>query len=201
MENLNIHNKINYLLEKNITWFTKSCSVKDSNENDLLFFKQKKLLFSKINTKVFTNSDKQNSIASIVPINIIDVNHHFILKSEEKGEEFGILEKKFITSKLWRTRYEFSNMDGKLIFYILEENPWVRFSNMLLKRSKRTSLIPKYFFRPSYQVFDKSDNLIGCLKENKGVFKTSRVIEIDNKLQLEKKNSILLALMILSFIE
>jgi hypothetical protein len=136
------------------------------------YFEQKKMLFSKIKTSVYESDSKSEVIAKIDPINLLDVNHHFLIKDKE-GATLGKLEKKFITSKLWRTRYEFFDDKGNLAFYFLEENPWTRISNALLKTSKRTSLIPKYFFKPSYQILDKTDKLLGELVENKGLLKST----------------------------
>lgn len=201
MENLDIHkNESDYILQKETSWFSKKCSIKDKQGKFVAVLEQKKLLFSKIKTDVFVDNNQEHKIATIIPKGFIDLNHHFNIKNKE-GELLGKLEKKFITSKLWRTRYEFFNTEGKLKFVIIEENPWLRISNSLLKKSKRTSLIPRFFFKPAYQILDENEHLIADLTERKGLFKSSRTLRIESIPKELNENLILVAAMILLYIE
>lgn len=200
MENSDIRKENELFIEVKKTWFTKSCKIKDEKGEELAFIEQKKVLFSTISTKVFLDHTKQKMIGKIIPTKYLDLNHHF--KFYGSREEFlGKIERKFITSKFWRTRYEYFDNNGLFKYYIVEENPWTRISNFFLKKSKRTSFIPKYFLKADYQFFDKADKLFAILLNKRKGRKRIRSIQTFNELKGEKLIQFYLSIFILLMIE
>lgn len=128
MEVLDTNRQEVLILKTEENWLSKSCKLINQKGVEVAFMKRNKFLFSKVSSKVYSNQSKEKLLGIINPTLNLDVNHHFKMY-DNNAQIIGSLERKFITSTLWRTRYEFSPFSNANSFTIIEENPWIRISN------------------------------------------------------------------------
>jgi hypothetical protein len=183
----------NKLLCKNIT-------VTDASGNTVAFISRSKVaVFSDIT--LYSNELKETALLQIKPEKLWNIDHTFSFHAADNQQHIGTLSRKFITSALWRARYEMKNPEGKIDFVITEENPWERIAVSVLNKIKRGKYVSKYFLKPTYQILDNNEKVLGEIKEKQQIFKREFKFNLSETQTKNNEIAILAAVLLLMLVD
>lgn len=123
--------------------------ARDANKQTIAYVRQKMFKLKEA-ISVYSNDSKNNILYTITADRIIDFNANYEFKNSE-GTAFGRVGRRGAKSIL-KAHYEVYDLDGEQEFLIKEENPWVKFFDVLLSEIPLLGMFSGYFFNPKYIV-------------------------------------------------
>ena len=128
--------------------------VKNSSDELLMQVKQK-LLTLREATTVYADLEKTQPLYHIKADRISGFRAVHRITKAQGGEAVGSVKATGLRS-LWKTHYDVTDAQDRPLFYIQEENPWIKFLDALLDDIPLIGPIAATFIQPSYLLKDAS---------------------------------------------
>lgn len=173
-------------------------SVKDANENTLLYIRQKLFKLKEV-IGVFADAQRSQLLYEIKADRIIDFSARYNF-SDAQGNHLGSVKRRGLRS-IWRARYDIFDGNDDVVFTIQEENPWVKIMDSLFAEIPIVGLFTGYVFNPVFLVQRRDESTVMRLSK-KPTF-MSRIFNIKQIDQLSEKEEtqVLLSLMMMLLLE
>src|SRR5215210_1955283 len=98
--------------------------VHDADGASVLYVQQR-LFKLKESIRVFLDESKSREIFHIDADRILDISARYTFSVPESGQTFGAVQRSGMRS-LWRAHYAVLDEEGRPLFDIEEENPWIK---------------------------------------------------------------------------
>ncbi|MCK4635903.1 MAG: hypothetical protein KAT32_03490 [Candidatus Moranbacteria bacterium] len=181
-----------------ITTLSNDFIAKDTDENVVVYVKQKKFKF-KESVEVFQDTSKQTLSYKIKADKWIDFSAAYSI-SNATGNFVGKVARKGMAS-IWKAEYDIIDQFEQSQFKIKEENAWVKVMDFLLGQVPIIGLFTGYLFNPVYLVTNNSGKIVVKLKKESSLvdhrFKVSKEGNIDD----DDVERIILSLMMMVLLE
>ncbi len=171
--------------------------VQDAGGNEVCYVKQK-LFKLREKVEVFTNSSRQNLLATIQADRIIDFNAAYAFRTPE-GQQFGAVRRRGLRS-LWKAHYEILDGNGQVAYDIREVNPWSKILDSVLGDIPIVGLFTGFFCHPKYSI-SRQGNAVMQFTKNRAFLESSFNIEKVGDLPAQDELPIILSLLMFGLLE
>jgi hypothetical protein len=179
---------------------SRKCTALDYNGKEIAFLSKNRLGFER-KISLYNNSKKEETLLHLKAEKIWDIDDVYSFHTPSKDTFLGKLSRKYITSTLWRSRYEMQDAKENLEWIIIEENPWARITSSVMSKIKRGQYLSKYFLKPTYQVLLSDEVVIGEVTEKQSFFKRELQFNLFTQLSKDNELKVLGSLMLLMILE
>jgi hypothetical protein len=176
--------------------------VRDANERDLLYVKQK-LLKLKEEVNIFSNETQSQQLYRINADRIIDFSAMYMVTNVQ-GQPVGAVKRHGMAS-LWKATYDVYSGTGPQ-FQIKEESVLTRVFDQLLGEVPILNLFTGYFFNPVYLVRhaghpDTAQPVMRMIKKPSLVERHFYIEKLDPTLTPDQEERLLLSFMMMALLE
>jgi hypothetical protein len=171
--------------------------VQDASGQEVCYVKQK-LFKLREKVEVFTNSSRQNLLATIQADRIIDFNAAYAFRTPD-GQQFGAVRRRGLRS-LWKAHYEILDPAGQVAYDIREENPWSKILDSVLGDIPVLGLFTGYFCHPKYTI-SRQGQVVMRFTKNRAFLESSFNIEKLGDLPPQDELPIVLSLLMFGLLE
>jgi hypothetical protein len=173
---------VNFPLELRfrIVAISAQASLRDASGHLLCYVKQKAFKLKEAVT-VFGDEAQQRPLYHINADRVLDISAQYRI-DDLAGRSLGVVRRRGMRS-FWRALYEI-HRDGRHLFTVQEENPWVKVADGLLTEIPVLGLFAGYLFHPAYRVsrHDTATVVLRVVKRPaflEGVFRIDAVRALD----------------------
>lgn len=170
----------------------------DANGKSIAYIHQK-LLKLREDVKVYVDDSRQEILYSIQADRIIDWSAKYNI-TDASGQPIGSMGRKG-TRSLWRAYYEIFDKNGSQLFFIKENNAFVKFADAFFSELPVIGILSGYVFNPSYTIFDMDQQPVATIKKKRAMFESEFVIEEVKSTTAEKDILIVLSAMMVTILE
>jgi uncharacterized protein YxjI len=124
-------------------------SVVDATGREILYIRQK-LMKLRDKMHVFSDSSQSQELYEINADRIIDWSARFVF-TDPQGRTVGAVQRQGSRS-IWRATYDVQDAEGRDLFRIEEEQPWLKVIDYYVEEIPIVGLFSGYFFSPTYGV-------------------------------------------------
>jgi uncharacterized protein YxjI len=124
-------------------------SVVDATGREILYIRQK-LMKLRDKIHVFADSSQAQELYEINADRILDWSARFVF-TDPQGRTVGAVQRQGSRS-LWRATYDVQDAEGRDLFRIQEEQPWLKVIDYYVEEIPIVGLFSGYFFSPTYGV-------------------------------------------------
>jgi uncharacterized protein YxjI len=124
-------------------------SVVDATGREILYIRQK-LMKLRDKMHVFADSSQSQELYEINADRILDWSARFVF-TDPQGRTVGAVQRQGSRS-LWRATYDVQDAEGRDLFRIQEEQPWLKVIDYYVEEIPIVGLFSGYFFSPTYGV-------------------------------------------------
>jgi uncharacterized protein YxjI len=171
--------------------------VQEAGGQEVCYVKQK-LFKLREKVEVFTNSSRQNLLATIQADRIIDFNAAYAFTTPD-GQQIGAVRRRGMRS-LWKAHYEVLDGSGQVAYDIREENPWSKILDSVLGEIPVVGLFTGFFCHPKYSI-SRQGNTVMRLTKNRSFLESTFNIEKVGDLPAQDELPIILALLMFGLLE
>jgi uncharacterized protein YxjI len=173
-------------------------SVEDSQGKLLLYVKQK-LLKLKEEVGVFRDVSQRELAYSIKADRVIDFRARYTI-TDPLGQTLGTIKQRGMKS-LWKVHFDIEDAFGREIFFIEEENPWIRMIDSLFDAIPIIGALSGYLFHPTYLVKRADNAIVMKLKKQpalwEGRYELSQVVPVSD----QEKQLLTLSVVMMTLLE
>jgi uncharacterized protein YxjI len=138
-------------------------SVTDARGTLLCYVRQKAFKLREAIT-VFGDAEQTRPLYRIEADRVLDLSARYHV-TDAGGTPLGVIQRRGMRS-LWRAHYEV-HRDGRPLFVIREENPWVKVLDGLVGELPVIGLLSGYFLHPAYRVARNESDTTGVMRVTK----------------------------------
>lgn len=138
-------------------------SVTDARGTLLCYVRQKAFKLREAIT-VFGDAEQTRPLYRIQADRVIDLSAQYHV-TDTSGRPLGVIQRRGMRS-LWRAHYEV-HREGRLLFVIREENPWVKVLDGLIGELPVVGILSGYFLHPAYRVGRGESDTTGVMRVSK----------------------------------
>ena len=138
-------------------------SVTDARGTLLCYVRQKAFKLREAIT-VFGDAEQTRPLYRIQADRVIDLSAQYHV-TDMSGRPLGVIQRRGMRS-LWRAHYEV-HREGRLLFVIREENPWVKVLDGLIGELPIVGILSGYFLHPAYRVGRGESDAGGVMRVSK----------------------------------
>lgn len=124
-------------------------TVSDASGALVLYVKQKAFRL-KEDVTVYADRERTQPLYALRADRVIDFNASYHIVDAE-GEPVGIIRREGMRS-LWKSRYDVLDADGRHLFDIQEDDPWIKVLDATAGQLPVLNWLTGYLFHPSYTV-------------------------------------------------
>lgn len=174
--------------------------VTDSTGQQVAFVHQKTFKL-KEDIRIYSDESKSREIYRIGADRVLDISakYHFI--DSTNNQPLGYVQPKALRS-IWRSTYVVYDVNGKPLYHIKEDNPWVKIGDALLSEVPVLGLFTGYFLNPSYTAYrggDEEDTSEPVMKLTKqpAFFESQFTLTQEASISPQEEMSLLLAILLM----
>lgn len=174
--------------------------VTDSTGQQVAFVHQKTFKL-KEDIRIYSDESKSREIYRIGADRVLDISakYHFI--DSANNQPLGYVQPKALRS-IWRSTYVVYDVNGKPLYHIKEDNPWVKIGDALLSEVPVLGLFTGYFLNPSYTAYrggDEEDTSEPVMKLTKqpAFFESQFTLTQEASISPQEEMSLLLAILLM----
>jgi len=124
-------------------------SVRDASGRLICYVKQKAFKLREAVT-VYGDEAQTRPLYRIQADRVLDISAQYHVEDVATGAALGVVQRRGMRS-FWRAHYEVLR-DGRLVFTIQEENPWVKMFDSLVGELPIIGMFTGYLLHPAYRV-------------------------------------------------
>lgn len=124
-------------------------SVTDATGREILYVRQK-LLKLRDKIRIFADSSESQELYEINADRILDWSARFVF-TDPQGRTVGAVQRQGARS-LWKATYDIQDAEGRDLFRIIEEQPWLKVVDYFLEEIPFVGIFSGYLFSPTYGV-------------------------------------------------
>ena len=173
-------------------------TVNDAGGTVIAYVKQKAFKLKEAVT-VFSDATQTRPLYSIAADRVLDISATYHI-TDAAGTPLGAVQRRGMKS-LWRAHYEI-HRDGRPMFLVREENPWVKVIDGLIGEIPIVGLFTGYLLHPAYRV-SRIDGDAPVLRATKkpALFEGRYVVERTGDLGEDEERLTLLGVIMLLLLE
>ena len=173
-------------------------SVRDGGSHLLCYVKQKAFKLKEA-VKVYGDEAQTRLLYTIAADRVIDFSAAYQV-ADAAGRPLGVLKRRGMRS-LWRAQYEVSR-DGRTVFSIREENPWVKLFDGLVGQLPIIGMFTGYVLHPAYGVTESATGKVALrVVKRPAMFEGHYRVEQSSGLSEDDERLGLLALLMMLLLE
>jgi uncharacterized protein YxjI len=161
--------------------FSPELHLEDASGRNLLTFKQKIFTLREA-TSVFADRSKSQLLYTLEADRVVGFGAKHLIK-DAAGQLVGSVENDGWNS-LWRTRYFVRDAQGNIIYYVKEENPWIKVIEGIAGFIDQIPLVGwvidwavMYFLNPTYLVADSYGHNRYRIRKQRSFFERRFLLE------------------------
>lgn len=174
--------------------------VTDSTGEQVAFVHQKTFKL-KEDIRIYSDESKSREIYRIGADKIIDITAKYHFTDSTNEQSLGYVQPKALVS-IWRTTYIVYDVDGKPLYHIREDNPWVKMGDALLSEVPVLGMFTGYFLNPSYTVYaggneEDTSKPVMKLTKQPAFFESQFTLTQEASMPAQEEISVLLAVLLM----
>lgn len=171
--------------------------VEDAGGGEVCYVKQKLFKFRE-KVEVFTNSSRQNLLATIQADRVIDFNAAYAFRTPD-GTLIGSVRRRGFRS-IWSAHYEILDAHGQVAYDIREENPWSKVLDSVLGDIPVVGFFSGLFCHPRYSISHQGTPVMRMSKQ-RAILESRFNIEKVGEVAPQAELSIMLSLIMFGLLE
>jgi hypothetical protein len=173
-------------------------SVRDGAGHLLCYVKQKAFKLKEA-VKVYGDEAQTQLLYTITADRVIDFSAAYRV-ADATGRPLGVVKRRGMRS-LWRAQYEVSR-DGRTVFSIQEENPWVKLFDGLVGQLPIIGILTGYLLHPAYGVTESTTGKVAArVIKRPALFEGLYRVEQSSGLSEDDERLALLAVLMMLLLE
>ncbi len=172
-------------------------SVTDATGHLLCYVKQKAFKLKEAVT-IFSDATQSRPQYRITADRVLDISARYHI-TDAAGAPLGTVQRRGMRS-LWRAHYEVFE-DGRQVFLVQEENPWVKVADGLLSEIPIVGLLAGYLFHPAYRVTRADGAAVMRAVKRPALFEGRYAIERVGAVTDDEERLVLLSMLMLLLLE
>lgn len=174
--------------------------VTDSTGQQVAFVHQKTFKL-KEDIRIYSDESKSREIYRIGADRVLDISAKYHFTDATNNQPLGYVQPKALRS-IWRSTYVIYDVNGKPLYHIKEDNPWVKIGDALLSEVPVLGLFTGYFLNPAYTAYrggDEEDTSAPVMKLTKqpAFFESMFTVTQDAEMTPEEEVALLLAVLLM----
>lgn len=174
--------------------------VTDSTGQQVAFVHQKTFKL-KEDIRIYSDESKSREIYRIGADRVLDISAKYHFTDATNNQPLGYVQPKALRS-IWRSTYVVYDVNGKPLYHIKEDNPWVKIGDALLSEVPVLGLFTGYFLNPSYTAYrggDEEDTSEPVMKLTKqpAFFESQFTLTQEASISPQEEMSLLLAILLM----
>jgi hypothetical protein len=173
-------------------------TVRDATGVLLCYVKQKAFRL-KEDVVVFGDEAQARPLYRIQADRVLDISAQYAITEAGTGRPLGAVRRRGMRS-FWRAHYEVER-EGKPLFTIQEENPWVKVVDGLVGELPIVGMLAGYLFHPAYRVTTASGEAVLRAVKRPAFWEGRFQVEALSPLQADDERLAVLAIVMLLLLE
>jgi hypothetical protein len=173
-------------------------SVEDA-DGQLVWYTKMKSFKLKEAVTVYADREQTRALYEIHADRVIDVGASYAITDATTHAPIGVLRNLGMKS-FWRAGYEVSR-DGRKLFEIQEENPWVKVLDSFLGEIPVLGILSGYLLHPSYLAADTTGNAVVRMRKEAAMLEGRFSLERVAVSNAEDEKLLVLALLMTTLLE
>jgi len=174
--------------------------VTDSTGQQVAFVHQKTFKL-KEDIRIYSDESKTREIYRIGADKVLDISAKYHFTDSSNEQSLGYVQPKALRS-IWRTTYVVYDVNGKPLYHIKEDNPWVKIGDALLSEVPVLGLFTGYFLNPSYTAYrgdgdEDASTPIMHLTKQPAFFESQFTLTQEASISPQEEMSLLLAILLM----